>query len=102
MHTWHDKSIQSNKYVYILQKCKTTRTFVKNLFMGDVTLNDADKDQSNLLFEIVKCWVLIALATVKAGNTSEGLLLEIIHIVCSFYQAKEITKKVCNNIIKSI
>ena len=22
--------------------------------MGDVTLNDADKDQSNLLFEIVK------------------------------------------------
>ena len=54
MHTWHDKSIQSNKYVYILQKCKTTRTFVKNLFMGDVTLNDADKDQSNLLFEIVK------------------------------------------------
>ena len=37
-----------------MQKCKTTRTFVKNLFMGDVTLNDADKDQSNLLFDIVK------------------------------------------------
>ena len=92
--------MQSNKYVYIFQQFKT-RTFVKNFFMGDVTLNDADKDQSNLLFEIVKCWVLIALATVKGGNTSEGLLLEIIHIVCSFYQAKEITKKVCNkNLVK--
>ena len=46
--------MQSNKYVYIFQQFKT-RTFVKNFFMGDVTLNDADKDQSNLLFEIVKC-----------------------------------------------
>ena len=45
--------MQSNKYVYIFQQFKT-RTFVKNFFMGDVTLNDADKDQSNLLFEIVK------------------------------------------------
>ena len=46
--------MQSNKYVYIFQQFKTTRTFVKNFFMGGVTLNDADKDQSNLLFEIVK------------------------------------------------
>ena len=45
--------MQSNKYVYIFQQFKT-RTFVKNFFMGDVTLNDADKDQSNLLFDIVK------------------------------------------------
>ena len=48
------------------------------------------------------CWFLIALATVKADNTSGGLLFEIIHIVCSFYQAKEISEKVRNNIIKSI
>ena len=44
----------------------------------------------------------IALAQVKAGNNSEGLLNEIRQIVYSLYQSKEITKKVYNNIIKSI
>ena len=44
----------------------------------------------------------IALAQVKAGNTSENLLNEIRQIVYSPYRAKEITKKVDNNIIKSI
>ena len=44
----------------------------------------------------------IALAQVKAGNNSESLLNEIRQIVYSLYQSKEITKKVCNNIIKSI
>ena len=44
----------------------------------------------------------IALAQVKAGYNSEGLLNEIRQIVYSLYQSKEITKKVYNNIIKSI
>ena len=44
----------------------------------------------------------IALAQVKAGNNSENLLNEIRKIVYSLYQLKEITKKVYNNIIKSI
>ena len=44
----------------------------------------------------------IALAQVKAGNNSESLLNEIRQIVYSFYQSKQITKKVYNNIIKSI
>ena len=44
----------------------------------------------------------IALAQVKAGNNSESLLNEIRQIVYSFYQSKEITKKVYNNIIRSI
>ena len=44
----------------------------------------------------------IALAQIKAGNHSESLLNEIRQIVYSLYQAKEITKKVYNNIIKSI
>ena len=44
----------------------------------------------------------IALAQVKAGNNSENLLNEIRQIVYSLYQSKEITKKVYNNIIKSI
>ena len=44
----------------------------------------------------------IALAQVKAGNNSEGLLNEIRQIVYSLYQSKQITKKLYNNIIKSI
>ena len=44
----------------------------------------------------------IALAEVKAGNNSESLLNEIRQIVYSLYQSKQITKKVYNNIIKSI
>ena len=44
----------------------------------------------------------IALAQIKAGNNSENLLNEIRQIVYSLYQSKEITKKVYNNIIKSI
>ena len=44
----------------------------------------------------------IALAQVKAGNNSENLLNEVIQIVYSLYQSKEIIKKVYNNIIKLI
>ena len=44
----------------------------------------------------------IAPAQVKAGNNSKRLLNEIRQIVFSLYWAKEITKKVYNNIIKSI
>ena len=44
----------------------------------------------------------IALAQVKAGNNSKSLLNEIRQIVYFLYQAKEITKKVYNNMTKSI
>ena len=44
----------------------------------------------------------IALAQVKAGNNSESLINEIRQIVYSLYQLKQITKKVYNNITKSI
>ena len=44
----------------------------------------------------------IATALVQAGDTSENLLNEIGQIVYSLYQAKEITKKVYNNIANSI
>ena len=43
----------------------------------------------------------IALAQVKASNNSESLLNEIRQIVY-LYQSKQITKKVYNNIIKSV
>ena len=44
----------------------------------------------------------IALAQVKAGNTSGNLLNEIRQILYSLYRAKAITKRVFNNIINSI
>ena len=44
----------------------------------------------------------IALAQLKADNTSENLLNEISQILYSLYRAKEITKKVYINRIKSI
>ena len=44
----------------------------------------------------------IALAQVKTGNNTEILLNEMRQIVYSLYQSKQITKKVYNNIIKSI
>ena len=44
----------------------------------------------------------IVLAQIKAGNNSGSLLNEIRKIVFSLYQSKQITKKVYNNIIKSV
>ena len=44
----------------------------------------------------------IFLAQVKPGNTSENLLNEIGQIIYSLYGAKQITKKLCNNIMNSI
>ena len=44
----------------------------------------------------------IALSQIKSGNNSESLLNEIRQILYSLYHSKQITKKVYNNIIKSI
>ena len=44
----------------------------------------------------------IALAQVKAGNSSENLLNKIRQNIYSLYQSKEITKKVYNNLMKSL
>ena len=43
-----------------------------------------------------------ALAQVKAGNNSQNLLNEIREIIYSLYQSKEITKKIYNNLMKSL
>ena len=62
------------------------------------------KKEQDLKYPLLnKCFqrLPVALAQIKAGNNSEGLLNEIRKIVCSLHQSKEITKKVYNNIIKS-
>ena len=42
------------------------------------------------------------IAQVKAGNNSENSLNEIRQIIYSLYQSNEITKKVYNNLMKSL
>ena len=44
----------------------------------------------------------IALAQIKTRNTSKNLLNEIRQIIYSLHRANKTTKKVCNNIMKSI
>ena len=44
----------------------------------------------------------LAISQVKPSNTSEHLLNEIRQIIYSLYQAKEIAKKVYNNVMNSI
>ena len=44
----------------------------------------------------------IVMTQVKAGNTFKKLLNEIRQFIYSLYQSKEITKRVCNNIMNSI
>ena len=44
--------------------------------------------------------LIIALAQLKAGNTSKSLLNEIRQDIYSLYRAKKIAKKVYNNILK--
>ena len=46
--------------------------------------------------------LLIALAQVKPGNTSENLLNKIRQMLCSLYRAKEIIKNIYNNTMNSI
>ena len=46
--------------------------------------------------------LVIAMAQVKASNTSENSLNKTRQIIYSLYRGKEITKKVYNNIMNSI
>ena len=41
-------------------------------------------------------------AQLKSGNTCKNLLNEIRNFTCYLFRQKEVTKKVCNNIINSI
>ena len=94
----------------------------KNLYNSRQKIIDLLNDNSRIRFEVIYKAIKkirgtglkmltpkqmlqrlpIALAQVKAGNSSESWLNEIRQIVYSLYQSKEITKKVYNDIIKSI
>ena len=67
--------------------------------------SDKVSDHSNLKILTPKQMLQklsVALAQVKAGNTSENLLNEIRQIIYFLYRTKKITEKVYNNIMNSI
>ena len=44
---------ETNKFVYNFQQHETIRSFAKNIFVGKSTLDNADKDQSDLLNDFI-------------------------------------------------
>ena len=107
------KTVKQKETSNNLEKFYKSREEVINLFKDYTeTLSDANYDAKQNETKGKGLKILtpkqmlqrlpIALAQVKAGNNSESLLNEIRQIVYSLYQSKKITKKVYNNIIKSI
>ena len=96
-----------------LNKFYNSRQEVVNFFrdyiemLSDTNYNARQNETTGMRLKILSPKQMlqrlpIALAQVKAGNNSESLLNEIRQIVYSLYQSKQITKKVYNNIMKSI
>ena len=87
---------------------KTLLTFLETIlkcYQMQITMQEKNKTSGKRLKMLTPKMLQrspIALAQVKAGHNSESLLNEIRQIVYSLYQSKQITKKVYNNIIKSI
>ena len=107
------KPNKQKKVINNLDKLYNSREEVINFFRDYIEiLSDANYDAKQNETEGKGLKILtpkqmlqrlpIALAQVKAGNNSESLLNEIRQIVYSLCQSKQITKKVYNNIIKSI
>ena len=107
------KTTEQKEVINNLEKFYLSREEVINFFRDYIEiLSDANYDAKQHETEGKGLKILtpkqmlqrlpIAIAQVKAGNNSESLLNEIRQIVYSLYQSKQITKKVYNNIIKSI
>ena len=104
------KKQEKENVVDNLYKCFSAREMVFNGFKSKIFLTKSKG--SGLLNNKSKLKILtpkqmlqrspIALAQIKAGINSENLLNEIRQILYSLYQSKEITKKVYNNLIKSL
>ena len=94
-----------------LHKFYNGREIVLNAFMSKIFLRKSEgtgilnNDHSHLKILTPKQMLQrfpIAFVQVKARNKSEYLLIEIQQIIYSLYQTKENTKKVCNNLVKSL
>ena len=98
--------VLDNLYKFYDAREKVYNGFNSKIFLmksqGSGILNT---DNSKLKVSIPKQMLQglpIALSQVKAGNNSEILLNEMRQIINSLYQAKEITKKINNNLMKSL
>ena len=107
------KTLEQKEVINNLEKFYNSREEVINFFRDYIEmLSDAKYDAKQNETKGTGLKILtpkqmlqrlpIALAQVKAGNNSESLFSEIRQIVYSLYQSKQITKKVYNNIIKSV
>ena len=107
------KTIEQKETINNLEKFYNSREEVINFFRDYIEmLSDANYDSKQNETKGTGLKILtpkqmlqrlpIALAQVKAGNNSESLLNEIRKIIYVLHQSKQITKKVCNNVIKSI
>ena len=107
------KTLEQKEVINNLEKFYNSREEVINFFREYIEmLSDANYNAKQNKTEGKGLKILtpkqmlqrlpIALAQVKAGHNSESLLSEIRQIVYSLYQSQQITKKVYNNIIKSI
>ena len=109
------KTLEQEKVITNLEKFYYSKEEVIYLFKDytktmldagyDAKQNETEQDRTGLKIltpEQMLQRLPIAPIQVKLGNDSENLLNEIRQIVRSLYQSKELTKKVYNNIIKSI
>ena len=101
------KALEQKEVINNLEKFYNSREEVINFFREYIEmLSDANYDAKQNETEGKGLKVLtpkqvlqrlpIAVTQVKAGNNSESLLNEIMQIVYSLYQAKQIAKKVYN------
>ena len=92
------------KVVYIVEKILDFNKQQKGEGLrGMLAYRPSDFDRKHIKILTPKQMIQrlsIALAQVKAGNTSEKLLNEIRQIIYSLYRTKEITKKIIWSIIR--
>ena len=107
------KTVEQKETINNLEKFYNSREEVINFFRDYIEiLSDANYDAKQNETKGKGLKILTpkqmfqrlptALAQVKAGNNSESLLYQIGQIAYSLYQSKQITRKIYNNIIKSI
>ena len=107
------KTLKQKEVINNLEKFYNSREEVINFFrdyiemLSDANYNSKNSETKGKGLKILTPKQMlqrlpIALAQVKAGNNSETLLNEIRQIVYFLYQSKQSTKKIYNNIIKSI
>ena len=98
--------VLKNLYNFFEGRHKTLDAFERKIFLtkskGAGILNPDHSKLKVLRPKQMLQRLPIALAQVKAGNNSESWLNEIRQIVYFLYQAKQITRKVYSNKIKSI